>query len=117
MRKHNKGKKFSRKIGHRRALFKSLAKELFLHEKIKTTLPKARVLRPYAEKLITKAKSARPGDIQKLRQVFPYPHIMNKLIKDIAPRFVNRPGGYIRILKLGPRRGDSVEEAIVELVE
>ena len=116
MRKKKRGKKFSRSLGHRRALFKNLSKELFLHEKIKTTLPKARALRPYVEKLITKAKNARPSDINQLQKLIPDADILRKLLDEIGPRYETRPGGYTRILKLGPRGGDGVEEAMVELV-
>lgn len=117
MRKRKKGKKFSRDLGHRRALFKNLASEFFLHEQIKTTLYKAKALRPFVEKLVTRAKRARPGDIQKLRQIIPRPHIVNKLVQEIAPRFKDRPGGYTRILKLGPRQGDGVEMAIIKMIK
>ena len=117
MRKRKKGKKLSRDLGPRRALFRNLAAEFFLHEEIKTTLYKAKALRPFVEKIVTAAKHARPGDVRRLPQIIPHPHIVGKLLKEIGPRYKNRSGGYTRILKLGPRRGDGVEMAIIKFVE
>ncbi|MBU0708629.1 50S ribosomal protein L17 [Patescibacteria group bacterium] len=116
MRKRRKGKKFSREQGHRRALFRSLALGFFLHEEIKTTLSRAKALRPFVEKIITRAKRGRPSDAVALRQLFPRPDIVKKLVQEIGPRFKNRAGGYTRVLKLGPRRGDGVEMAIIQMV-
>jgi len=94
----------------------NLASDLFLHEKVTTTHAKAKAVRPFAEKLITKA---RRGDLHSKRIVMKT--ITNrdavvKLFDDLAPRYEDRPGGYTRITKLGPRRGDAAEEAIIELV-
>jgi large subunit ribosomal protein L17 len=94
----------------------NLATELFLHEKVTTTLPRARAVRPLAEKLITRA---RKGDIHAKRIVLktiPNRDAVVKLFDDVAPRYSDREGGYTRITKLGPRRGDGAEEAIIELV-
>jgi len=94
----------------------NLASDLFLYEKVTTTHAKAKAVRPLAEKLITKA---RRGDLHSKRIVMKT--ITNrdavvKLFDDVAPRYEDRPGGYTRITKLGPRRGDAAEEAIIELV-
>ena len=94
----------------------NLASDLFLHEKVTTTHAKAKAVRPLAEKLITKA---RKGDLHSRRIVMKT--ITNKeaahrLFTEVAPRYMDRPGGYTRITKLGPRRGDGAEEAIIELV-
>jgi len=94
----------------------NLAASLFAAEAITTTEAKARMLRPYAEKLITKAKK---GGVHERRQVIATIHdqdVTHKLFADIAPRYTNRPGGYLRILKLGPRPGDNAPMARVELV-
>ncbi len=94
----------------------NLATDLFVQEKITTTEAKAKALRPVAEKLITKA---RKGDLHSRRIVLKTIHdkaAVAKLFEDVAPRYESRPGGYTRITKLGPRRGDGTEEAIIELV-
>jgi large subunit ribosomal protein L17 len=94
----------------------NLAIELFLHEKVTTTLPRAQAVRPLAEKLITRA---RRGDLHAKRTVMktiPNRDAVVKLFDDVAPRYADRAGGYTRITKLGPRRGDGAEEAIIELV-
>ena len=93
-----------------------MASDLFRHERLKTTLPKARELRPYAEKLIT---LARRDDLHARRQVASHiadRAIVKKLFDTLGPRFAARPGGYTRALKLGPRPGDGADMAIVELV-
>jgi large subunit ribosomal protein L17 len=102
---------------HQRHLLSNLASDLFRHGRIKTTEAKAKTLRPYAEKLITKAKA---GDLPARRQVLSKLHdrdVVAYLFEDIAPRFADRNGGYTRILKLGPRPGDNAPMAIIELVE
>jgi len=104
---------------------KTMIKQLFEHEKIKTTLAKAKSIQGDAEKMITLAKnSAKADDTVKLnarRQAAAAlgnasPEIVKKLFDDIAPRFTNRPGGYTRLLKLGPRLGDNAEMVLLELV-
>jgi large subunit ribosomal protein L17 len=95
----------------------NLALSLFEHERIKTTEAKAKLLRPYAEKLITKAKK---GDVHNRRQVLSLiedREAVHKLFADIGPRFADRNGGYTRILKLGPRAGDAAPMALIELVD
>jgi large subunit ribosomal protein L17 len=94
----------------------NLATDLFVHEKVTTTAAKAKAVRPLAEKLITRA---RRGDLHSRRVVLKTitdKSAVAKLFEDLAPRYEDRPGGYTRITKLGPRRGDGAEEAIIELV-
>ena len=115
--RHNVGyRKLGRTSAHRRALLRNLATDLFRHERLKTTLPKARELRPFAEKLIT---LARRDDLharrQDLRQISDKT-VVKKLFDTLGPRFAARPGGYTRALKLEPRPGDGADMAIVELV-
>jgi len=115
--RHNVGyRKLGRTSEHRRALLRNLATDLFRHERLKTTMPKARELRPYAERLIT---LARRDDLHARRQVAGHISdraIVKKLFDTLGPRFATRPGGYTRALKLGPRPGDGADMAIVELV-
>ncbi|MBI1951405.1 MAG: 50S ribosomal protein L17 [Acidobacteria bacterium] len=109
-------RKLGRTKEHRRALLRNLATDLFRHERLTTTLPKAKELRPYAEKLIT---LARRDDLHSRRLVLGLisdKGVVKKLFDTLGPRFTSRPGGYSRILKLGPRPGDGADMAIVELV-
>jgi large subunit ribosomal protein L17 len=102
---------------HQKQILANLATELFRHGRITTTLAKAKMLRPYAERLITKGKQ---GDLHARRQVIAKLHdrdVVAYLFEDVAPRFADRDGGYTRILKLGPRKGDNAPMAIIELVE
>lgn len=100
-----------------RAMLRNQATELFRHGRIRTTQARAKLLRPYAEKLITKAKV---GDLHKRRQVLAELRdrdVVAYLFEEVAPRFADRNGGYTRILKLGPRAGDNAPMAIIELVD
>jgi large subunit ribosomal protein L17 len=111
-------RKLGRTTPHRTALLRNLASALFERERIRTTLMKAKELRPYAERLITLAK--RDDDRlharrQALRDIHD-PDVLKKLFDTLGARFASRPGGYTRILRLGPRRGDGAEMAIVELI-
>jgi large subunit ribosomal protein L17 len=117
-------RKLGRPTAARKALFRSLVTDLFLYERIQTTEAKAKELRAIADKLITLAKR---GDLHARRQVAAYvrPEVANeetgqdviqKLFSEIAPRFNDRNGGYTRIYKLGPRRGDAAPMVIIELV-
>jgi large subunit ribosomal protein L17 len=109
-------RKLGRTSSHRRALLRGLTTALFRHERITTTLPKARELRPYAEKLIT---LARRDDLHARRRVLrdvSDKEVVAKLFGTLGPRFTARPGGYTRTLRLGPRQGDGAEMAIVELI-
>jgi large subunit ribosomal protein L17 len=101
---------------HQKLILSNLATSLFEHGRITTTEAKARVLRPYAERLITKAKK---GDLHNRRQVLRVIRdkgVVHALFEDIAPRYAERPGGYTRITKLGPRKGDNAPMAVIELV-
>ena len=112
-----KGPRLGGSPAHQRLILSNLATQLFEHGRITTTESRARTLRPYAEKLITKAKK---GDLASRREVLkdiPDRDIVARLFHEIAPRFDERPGGYTRILKLGPRKGDGAPMARIELVE
>jgi large subunit ribosomal protein L17 len=111
-----KGRRFGGSASHQRLMFANMAASLFAAEAIVTTEAKAKALRPIAEKLITKA---RKGGVHNHRQVVSYmgdKDMAHKLFEDIAPRYEGRPGGYTRILKLGPRHGDNAPMARIELV-
>ena len=117
MRHRKKRNKLSRDAEHRRALIRNLCTEVVEHERIRTTQAKAKVVRPEVEKLITLAKR---GDLHARRQALAELNqnkfTVHKLFEEIAPRYADRPGGYTRILKLGPRRSDSTEMVYLELV-
>ncbi len=115
MRKMINKKKFSRKADQRKALFRSLSAQLFLHEKIKTTEVKAKELKSRAEKILTRA---RKGDLASTRYLLKFfsKTLTKKLIDEIAPRYKGRNGGYTRVIKLGPRKSDGAKMAIIELV-
>ena len=111
------GRQFSRTKGHRRAMFANLANALLKHEQIKTTLPKAKDLRPYVEKLITLGKR---GDLHARRQAAAKLRddaVVAKLFSTLGPRYKARSGGYTRIIKAGLRYGDAAPMAIIELVD
>jgi large subunit ribosomal protein L17 len=107
----------SRSASHRKALLMNLCKEVIDHERIQTTQTKAKAVKPEVEKLITLAKR---GDLHARRQALSAlgqdKFAVYKLFEEIAPRYTERPGGYTRILKLGPRRSDSTEMVLLELV-
>lgn len=116
MRHLSSGRKLNRNSSHRIALARAQATALFRHGRIKTTLTKAKNLQPYAEKLIT---TARGGDLHSRRMVgreIQDQDILRKLFDEIGPEFADRNGGYTRIYKLSVRRGDGVQEALIELV-
>lgn len=125
MRHKVSGKKLSRHVGARTALRKVMVKQLFEFERIKTTRAKAQAVRGQAERLITLAKRAlADGDEARLVHArrlamarLADKEIVKKLFDEIAPRFSERPGGYTRLLKLGPRDGDASEMVVLELVE
>src|SRR5262245_9726534 len=115
---HNRaGRKLRRTTSHRLAMFSNQLASLMTHERIQTTLTKAKELRPLAERLITTAKSDGVAARRKVAQWIPDRSTVKKMFEKIAPRFVDRPGGYTRILRLGARRGDAAEAAILELVD
>lgn len=117
MKKRVKGRKLSRTPAHRKALFRNLIQALFKHGRIQTTLPKAKEIRPLAEKLITKAKPGTPHAFQEIEGFFYQKEVAKKLFDKIAPSYKNRSGGYTRIIKLGRRGGDAAEMGIIELVK
>lgn len=116
MRKRKKGRKLNREKGPRKALLRSLARELFLRERIKTTEAKAKEVSSFAEKQITKAKSGTVSSRRLLAKNFSS-EIVKKLVDEIAPRFKERRGGYTRILRLGLRKSDGAKMTIIELVK
>ena len=116
--RHQKNRhKLSRDTAHRKALLMNLSKEVIAHERIRTTEAKAKAVKPELEKLITLAKR---GDLHARRQALSAlgqdKFMVYKLFEEIAPRYSERAGGYSRILKLGPRRSDSTEMVLLELV-
>ena len=117
MRHHRAGKKLGRDSSHRRALYANLAASLIEHGRIKTTEAKAKAVKPIAEQMIT---LGRRGDIHARRQALAYlrtQEVVHKLFADVAPRFADRPGGYTRIVKIGPRPGDAADMVYLELVD
>ena len=115
---HNRaGRKLRRTTSHRLAMFSNQLDSLMTHERIQTTLSKAKELRPLAERLITAAKTDGVAARRRVAQWIPDRTTVKKVFEKIAPRFVDRPGGYTRILRLGARRGDSAEAAILEFVD
>ncbi|HEX4760249.1 MAG TPA: 50S ribosomal protein L17 [Thermoleophilaceae bacterium] len=116
--RHQKDRgKLSRSASHRKALLMNLSREVITHERIETTEAKAKAVKPDLERLITLAKR---GDLHARRQAMARlgqdKFVVYKLFEEIAPRYSERPGGYTRILKLGPRRSDSTEMVLLELV-
>ncbi len=99
------------------SLLRNLTASLFIHERIRTTLAKAKELRPFAEKLITLSKKESLHARRRALQVMNHKEAVAKLFRDLSARFADRPGGYTRILKLGPRKGDGAEMAFIELVD
>lgn len=116
MRHKVKGKKIGTSASHRKAILRGLAIEVFKHERIKTTITKAREARPLVEKIVGLAKR---GDVHARRQVIAIVgdrELTHKIFEEIGPRFQDRKGGYTRILKLGPRNGDSAPMVYIELI-
>ena len=117
MRHQRNRHKLSRDSAHRKALLLNLSKQLIEHERIETTVSKAKAVKPEVEKLIT---LARRGDLHARRQALATlgqdKFVVYKLFEEIAPRYAERPGGYTRILKLGPRQSDATEMALIEFV-
>ena len=118
------GYKLGRTTGARLALRRNLMRQLFTHERIRTTKAKAAAIRGEAERIITIARNSAnatdAGKVAARRQVIARlgdNHILKRVFEEIAPRFANRNGGYTRVMKLGPRQGDSAEMVILELIE
>jgi large subunit ribosomal protein L17 len=117
MRHAKTGRKLGRDSAHRKALYANLACSLIEHGRIRTTEAKAKAVKPYAEKLIT---LGRRGDLHARRQALSElrsQEVVHKLFADVAPRMADRPGGYSRIVKIGPRQGDAAEMVYLELVD
>jgi large subunit ribosomal protein L17 len=117
VRHHRAGRKLGRDASHRKALYANLTGSLIEHGRIRTTVAKAKEVRPIAEQMIT---LARRGDVHARRQALAYlrsQDVVHKLFSEVAPRFADRPGGYSRIVKLGPRQGDAAEMAYLEFVD
>lgn len=117
MRHNIRGRKLGRTSAHRKALFRNQLASLVQAERIKTTLHKAKELRPIAERMITRGRIDSVHARRMVRQWLPDRALVRKVFEEISPRFVERPGGYLRIVKLGPRQGDGAEMAILEFVE
>ncbi len=126
MRHKVQGFRLNRSGGHRTAMRRTMIRQLLEHERITTTLVKAKSIRPHTEKLITLARNSHDADEIKVMNARRKASaelgngsrpLVQKLFNDIGPRYTNRNGGYTRILKLGPRRSDGAEMAVIELVE
>ena len=117
MRHRRSGRKLGRDASHRKALYANLTSALIEHGRIKTTAAKAKEVRPHAEQMIT---LGRRGDLAARRQAIAFlrsQDVVKKLFDDVGPRFAERPGGYSRIVKIGPRPGDSADMVYLELVD
>ncbi len=117
MRHMKSGRKLNRNSSHRKAMFRNMASSLFEHELIKTTVPKAKELRRVAEPLITLAKEDSVAHRRLAFDRLRNRQVVTKLFNELGPRYVDRPGGYLRILKCGHRAGDQAPMAYVELVD
>jgi large subunit ribosomal protein L17 len=117
MRHKKSGRRLGRNSSHRKAMFRNMAASMLKHETIRTTLPKAKELRRVVEPLITLAKEDSVANRRLAFDRLRDKEVVGKLFTDLGPRFKARPGGYLRILKLGPRPGDSAPMAIVMLTE
>ncbi len=111
-----KGKRLGGSASHQKAMIANLCDDLFWNGKVTTTVSRAKAVRPYAEKLITKAKSGTLHDRRQVAKVITDVAVSSKLFGEIADRYTDRNGGYTRIVKIGPRRGDNAEMAVIELV-
>ena len=117
MRHRKSGRKLNRNSSHRKAMFRNMTCSLFEHELIKTTLPKAKELRRVAEPLITLAKTDSVANRRRAFSKLRNDDAVGKLFSELGPRYENRPGGYLRLLKCGLREGDKAQMAYVELVD
>ena len=117
MRHRRVGKTLDRNSSSRRALLRSLATSVILYENVNTTLAKAKAVRPFVEKLITRGRSKSLVARRALMQELLSENAVNKVLEELGPRYATRPGGYTRILKLGARKGDGAEVAQIQLVK
>ncbi len=111
-----RGPRLGGDAAHQKAIISNLAQALFWDEKVTTTFAKARMLRPYAEKIITRARTGTLHARRIILKDIGDTEVVTKLFDEVAPRYKERPGGYTRIVRIGPRRGDGAEMAIIELV-
>ena len=111
--KNHGGRKLGKTGSHRRAMLKNMAQSLFQHERIQTTVPKAKELRSFAEKLITLAKKDNHREVRRSVQ---QKNVYTKLFEVLAPRYKDRPGGYTQIIRIGRRKGDDTETCLIRLV-
>jgi large subunit ribosomal protein L17 len=116
MRHRKSFNRLARKPAHRLSLYRHVATALFRHERVRTTLAKAKAMRRVVERMITRARTDTVHNRRLLARDIQEKAILAKLFTDIAPRFVGRPGGYTRVLRIGKRAGDATEMAILELV-
>jgi large subunit ribosomal protein L17 len=117
VRHHRSGRKLGRDASHRKALYANLSSALIEHGRIKTTAAKAKEVKPIVEQMIT---LGRRGGVHARRQALAYlrsQDVVHKLFSDVGPRFTDRPGGYTRIIRIGPRQGDAAEMVYLELVD
>lgn len=117
MRHNVHGRKLGRTTAHRQALFRNQLAALVERERVRTTLEKAKELRPLAERVVTRSRQDSVQSRRWVRRWLPDRTLVKKVFDEIAPRFQDRPGGYLRIVKLGPRQGDGAEMALLEFVE
>ncbi|MBI3633123.1 MAG: 50S ribosomal protein L17 [Candidatus Vogelbacteria bacterium] len=116
MRHHNVNRKFGRQTDQRRSLLRSLAENLIVRGKILTTEAKAKELRPFIEKLVTKGRDGALASRRALVSRLGNPVVVKKLVDDISKKYLERKGGYTRIVKMGQRKGDASEMALIEFV-
>ncbi len=117
MRHRRTGRKLGRNASHRKAMFRNMVTDFLDKERIVTTLAKAKELRPFAEKMITLGKRENLHSRRKALSIIRRKSVVHKLFDSLAPRYADREGGYTRILRLGFRKGDAAETAIIELVD
>ncbi len=117
MRHRVHGRKLGRTSAHRKAMFRNQLTAFFTHERITTTIAKAKELRPLAERMVTLARTGTLANRRRILTMVSDKEVVRHLFDDIAPRFVDRDGGYTRILRIGSRRGDNAEMAIIEFVD
>lgn len=116
MRHAKKYKRLGTDASHRRAILRNLATEILKHEKITTTQARARAVRPVIDKLITLAKKGNLHARRQISELISEEEVIKKLFSEVVTRYEDRPGGYTRILKLGPRKGDAASMVVIELV-
>jgi len=116
MRHRRAGRKLNRTTSHRKALLRNMVTEFLDKERLVTTVPKAKELRPFAEKMITLGKRETLHARRQALSVIRRKEVVSKLFEELAPRFAHREGGYTRIIRLGYRKGDGAEEALIELL-